>query len=222
MLRADEVGIACDTYDGGVSLPPALVHKRRRTAIVAVLVVFAVVVVWWAGREGGVLGGVTAEDEPELGWARVTGEVRSDLLTGREVVNGDVPDELPRAVLVNLWASYCKPCRDEMPALDALDADPDLDVAVVGIALDRERAWAREFQQQVGVDFPNVLDPESQLQAELSDITAVRWLPTTFLVIDGQAEWVHLGPFDDLQELRSAVRKRLTGTPDRRGPDNRE
>lgn len=179
--------------------------------------VLAVAMLWWAGREGGPLSGVATEAEPEIGWARVTGDVRADLLTGREVVNGEIPEELPRVALVNLWASYCKPCRDEMPALDALAADADLDVAVVGIALDRELAWAREFQQEVAVDFPSVLDPASQLQAELSEITPVQWLPTTFLIVDGQAEWVHLGPFDDLGKLRSAVRARLTDASGVRG-----
>lgn len=200
-------------YDVAVSLPALLARKRRRTALAVALVVLAVAIVWWAGREGGALGGVEPQDEPELGWARVDGEVRADLLTGREVVNGEVPEELPRFTLLNLWASYCQPCLEEMPALEELDADPELEVEVVGISLDQEVAWAREFQREVEVTFPNVFDPESRLQEELSQVAPVRWLPTTFLIVDGQAEWVHLGPFDDLAELRRAVRSRLPAGP---------
>jgi len=174
------------------------------------LALLVVVAVWWAGREGSVLGGVPADRaEPQMGWTEVDGGVRTDLLAEAEVVNGEVPRRLPRVALVNLWASYCGPCREEMPALGALDADPSLEVAVVGISLDKEVGWAREFQADLGVTFPNVLDPASRLQEELSAITPVRWLPTTFLVVDGRARWVHLGPFDDLGELRRDVRRRL-------------
>ncbi|WP_235737042.1 TlpA family protein disulfide reductase [Nocardioides alcanivorans] len=189
-------------------------HRRRQRGHIAVgvvLAVLAVAVIWWAGREGGVLAGVGAEaqDDPTLGWTEVDSAVRPDLLASAEVVNGDVPAELPRVVLLNLWASYCGPCREEMPALSALDDDAGLDVAVLGISFDKERSWARDFQQAVGASFANVLDPASYLQEELSEITPVRWLPTTFLIVDGRARWVHLGPFDDLDALRRDVRTRL-------------
>ncbi|HEX9727728.1 MAG TPA: TlpA disulfide reductase family protein [Gemmatimonadales bacterium] len=60
-----------------------------------------------------------------------------------------------RVVLVNFWASWCAPCRDEMPALDSLAAEfADEPFAFVALSDDVDSGKARAFIEEFGFDFP--------------------------------------------------------------------
>ncbi len=97
-----------------------------------------------------------------------------------------------RPVLLNLWASWCGPCKAEMPALDEASRQRP-DVAFVGIAvLDRE-SEAREFLEEVPVSFPIALDRDGSV----AELLGVNGLPVT-LIIDtaGMVIDEHRGPLD--------------------------
>lgn len=82
-----------------------------------------------------------------------------------------------RPVLVNFWATWCEPCRDEMPAIDRLRARrPDLAVLTVAMADSRPKveAFARDYL----LDLAILHDPE-QVAGRAWD---VRVLPTTILL----------------------------------------
>ncbi len=69
-----------------------------------------------------------------------------------------------RPAILTFWASWCGPCRKEMPALQALaDAHPEL--LVVGINVDEQLPRARSFLESVAVSFPIGLDPSRVLMA---------------------------------------------------------
>jgi thiol-disulfide isomerase/thioredoxin len=91
-----------------------------------------------------------------------------------------------RAVLVNFWATWCVPCRAEMPALDRLAAERGGDdFQVVAVNLDTEAPVARqqEFLATVGVThLPLYRDPKLALTADLRRRDLVFGLPTTLLV----------------------------------------
>jgi thiol-disulfide isomerase/thioredoxin len=106
-----------------------------------------------------------------------------------------------RAVLLNLWATWCVPCRKEMPALDGLQArlgGPRFQVVAINIDTrdpDKPKAWLREAQ----VDhLAYYTDPSAKV---FQDLKAVGWafgMPTTLLVdpqgcelgvLAGPAEW---------------------------------
>ena len=106
-----------------------------------------------------------------------------------------------RAVLLNLWATWCVPCRKEMPALDGLQArlgGPRFQVVAINIDTrdpDKPKAWLREAQ----VDhLAYYADPSAKV---FQDLKAVGWafgMPTTLLVdpqgcelgvLAGPAEW---------------------------------
>jgi len=98
-----------------------------------------------------------------------------------------------RAVLVNFWASWCEPCRIEMPALVNLDdAEPDL--ALVTVAVADRMADVRRFFDDHLLEPVVVADPD-QLIARAWE---VRYLPTTLLLdrshrpryrVRGELDW---------------------------------
>lgn len=82
-------------------------------------------------------------------------------------------------VLVNFWASWCGPCRTEMPLLDDLYGEyRDYGFTVLGINLDEERSQAMKLLDKVPVSFPVLFDPDNST----SETYAVDAMPTTVLI----------------------------------------
>lgn len=119
-----------------------------------------------------------------------------------------------RTVLVNLWATWCVPCRKEMPALDQLAAAQAGDkFEVVAINLDTgDRQKPRRFLAEIGVaKLAYYEDPSTGVFQELKRLGRAPGLPTSIL-IDGQgceigylagpAEWASA---DALALVRAAV-----------------
>lgn len=105
-----------------------------------------------------------------------------------------------RPLLVNFWATWCGPCVQEMPALDAYHrAQGDDGVVVVGIALDDPEA-VRAFLARHGVGYPIVLDVPGPNDAStrLGDTRGV--LPYSVAVdTSGRIVANHFGAMDDAQ-----------------------
>ena len=99
-----------------------------------------------------------------------------------------------RVVLLNLWATWCAPCRKEMPDLDKLQAEVGSDkFEVVAISVDRSGVnGARKFLGEVGVSKLTLYaDPTARLSSELK----VLGLPATLLIdADGREVGRLLGP----------------------------
>jgi thiol-disulfide isomerase/thioredoxin len=99
-----------------------------------------------------------------------------------------------RAVLLNIWATWCGPCREEMPALDRLQAtlgSPQFEV--VALSIDRDGLLkVREFYKELGVQRLRIyVDTGSDVPAKLGAIG----IPLTLLVDrQGNEVWRVLGP----------------------------
>ncbi|MEQ8859461.1 MAG: TlpA disulfide reductase family protein [Pseudomonadales bacterium] len=96
-----------------------------------------------------------------------------------------------QVVLINFWASWCGPCRQEMPLLDRLHQRyVDTGFAVLGINVEGEEAPARELIDRIPVTFPVLID-EGQLVSELYRLEA---MPSTVVVDrDGVIRYIHRG-----------------------------
>jgi len=67
-------------------------------------------------------------------------------------------------VIVNFWASWCVPCRDEMPLLrDELAQHGPDDLAIVGVVFKDQADAARAFAESFGVTWPSALDPDGAI-----------------------------------------------------------
>jgi thiol-disulfide isomerase/thioredoxin len=121
-----------------------------------------------------------------------------------------------RTVLFNLWATWCVPCRREMPALDALQGKlggPGFEVVAVNIDtrdVDKPRAWLEE----VGIKrLAYYADPNAKVFQDLKQVGKAYGMPTTLLIdpsgceigtLAGPAEWAS----EDAIRLVTAALKR--------------
>jgi peroxiredoxin len=96
-----------------------------------------------------------------------------------------------QVVLINFWASWCGPCRQEMPLLDRLHHRyEDTGFAVLGVNVEGEVEPAQDIVDKTNVTFPILID-EAQKVSELYNLQA---MPSTVVVDrDGVVRYIHLG-----------------------------
>lgn len=109
-----------------------------------------------------------------------------------------------KPVVLNFWASWCAPCRLEVPVLVDAWRRYRHRVHFLGVNVLDEREAAVRFARDLGMDFPSVHDPEGD---------ALRWfrvvgLPTTvFVTRDGRILNLHPGPFVGPEGSRALERR---------------
>jgi thiol-disulfide isomerase/thioredoxin len=87
-------------------------------------------------------------------------------------------NQLGRPAIINLWASWCRPCRAELPALQAFASEAGDEVLVLGVVTDDVRDRAAATATELGVHFPAVFDAH----LELLRATGRPGLPVTLVV----------------------------------------
>jgi len=94
-------------------------------------------------------------------------------------------------VLINFWASWCGPCREEMPLLNSLHKKYEpLGFSVLGINVEEDVDAAEGFMKDFPVDFPVLLDNTNQVSQRYQVIA----MPTTVVVDrDGNIRYLHQG-----------------------------
>ncbi len=96
-----------------------------------------------------------------------------------------------QVVLLNFWASWCGPCRQEMPVLDRLHQRyEDTGFAVLGVNVEGERAPAQKIVDKTNVTFPVLIDAKQKV-SELYNLEA---MPSTVVIDrDGVVRYIHRG-----------------------------
>ena len=96
-----------------------------------------------------------------------------------------------QVVLVNFWASWCGPCRQEMPLLDDIYKKySKLGFVILGINVEQDSSKAKTYLRDVPVTFPILYDTQNTL-TKLYDVNA---MPTTVIVDrNGNVRYIHQG-----------------------------
>jgi peroxiredoxin len=113
-------------------------------------------------------------------------------------------------VMINFWATWCGPCRQEMPLLDELYTRYErVGFNLLGVNIDDDSRRAMQMIEELGVNFPVLFDA----QKEVSKLYDVEAMPVTVLVDrEGNVRYVHHGykpGYEDkyLDQVRSLLRE---------------
>jgi thiol-disulfide isomerase/thioredoxin len=116
-------------------------------------------------------------------------------------------DALGRPAVLNLWASWCGPCRSELPIFQRYADSSGGAVTVLGVVTNDTRAAAAAFAEDVSVTFPSVFDKDSAVQR--SGLTPVVLPVTLFVDAQGRVRHVEAAPIPDLSTLESLIARYL-------------
>ena len=108
-----------------------------------------------------------------------------------------------KIVMVNFWATWCGPCKDEMPHIQAVfDSRPDDDLAILTINLQETAEAVQSFVDSEGFTFPVLLDPEGEAAGSYS----VSEIPRTFFIdAEGIIQERRLGPFSSQEQIETIL-----------------
>jgi thiol-disulfide isomerase/thioredoxin len=119
-------------------------------------------------------------------------------------------ESLRGPMVLNLWQSFCAPCREEMPALQAFHERHGDQVPVIGIDYQDTRPQAAlELAGETGATYPSIADPGGELNG-LGAFPSVRGLPYFVLVdADGTISHVEAGGVTEVAEVEQMVEQHL-------------
>ena len=105
--------------------------------------------------------------------------------------NMRLAEQRGRVVMVNFWATWCGPCRQEMPQLDRLyQKYKSSGFVLLGVNVDDDTRKAADVASKLGVSFPVLLDTDKAV-SKLYDLST---MPSTVLIDrDGKVRYVHRG-----------------------------
>jgi peroxiredoxin len=140
------------------------------------------------------------QSEPNVGQKAPDFELQN--LNGQAV---SLKDLQGKAVLLNFWATWCGPCRGEMPFLEEIYQEwSDEKFVLLSVNIGEGSSQVKDFLQSNGLTLPVLLDTR-QVVAEQYYITAI---PTTFFIDkDGIIQYKVVGSFRDKESIESYINK---------------
>jgi len=119
-----------------------------------------------------------------------------------------------KVVFLNIWATWCGPCREEMPSMETLydELRPNRDFVMLAVSQDTKgRLVVAPYVEKNGYHFKVLLDPENQV-GEAYDVSGV---PETFIIDrEGRIVAHHMGAFDwSRPDVKDALKQLLESKP---------
>jgi thiol-disulfide isomerase/thioredoxin len=187
----------------------------RRKAVCHVTIVVAAL--------GLLLGGKVAEARQQLleamGMTKVPAKAAPDFtlldIDGQQV---SLQQYRGKVVFLNFWATWCIPCREEMPVLERLHQTYQQDLAIISIDLKESVDQVKAFFQKHGLSFPSLLDPNGVVFRDY----LVAGMPTTYLIDRdgtmlargvGGRDWTRAEALQLIQELLKPTPAALRSAP---------
>jgi peroxiredoxin len=128
-----------------------------------------------------------------LAWAAQTlsGPAPAFTLQSRDGAQVSLASQKGNVVMVNFWASWCVPCRQEMPHLQALyDRYNSLGFELLAVNVESDLDDARKWLEETPVTFPVLFDPKNEVSKQYKVIS----MPSTVLIgRDGTMRFIHHG-----------------------------
>ena len=126
-----------------------------------------------------------------VGAAQVKGPAPDFTLPSKNGENVRLQEQLGNVVLVNFWASWCGPCREELPHMEKLQQEfEDLGFTILAVNTDEDPNKANLLLDDIPVTFPVLFDQDDKT----SQLYQVKAMPTTVIVDrDGNQRLLHYG-----------------------------
>ena len=160
-----------------MSLEAIVIEESRRWTVLSLLVL-ALGVAWTFASRVPVAGTTGGAPPPSPREGFSAPDFTLETLAGEQVALSDLRGKV---VLVNFWASWCPPCRAEMPAIERVyrsHKDLGLEVLAINTTNQDDRAAAAAFVQEFGLTFPVPLDLTGAVSASYN----LRGLPSTYFI----------------------------------------
>ena len=164
-------------------------------AVAAVVVVVGITLVAISGHRGtrAPLGAEQSESEGPVAAGSQAANFKLEALDGHTV---SLESLRGKVIFLNVWATWCGPCREEMPSMEMLyeDFKDNKDFVMLAVSQDTKgRSMVAPYVEKNGFHFAILLDPENKI-SESYDVSGV---PETFIIDrKGQIVAHHMGAFD--------------------------
>jgi thiol-disulfide isomerase/thioredoxin len=108
-------------------------------------------------------------------------------------------------VVVNKWAAWCGPCREEFPVFQKVSVQEGKRVAFLGVDSNDNDGDAKHFLKQFPVSYPSYSDPHTKIAATMDAVAA--WPTTVIYNSRGKLVNTHFGPYTSASALESDIKR---------------
>ena len=122
---------------------------------------------------------------------------------GQEAFDRELRQRRGKPVVINQWASWCPPCRDELPYFSQLAKRYQGKVAFLGINATDNEGDARRFLAEYPTPFPHFADPNADIARSVG--AGQSWPTTVFYDANGERSYIRQGAYKSIGDLRADI-----------------
>lgn len=112
-------------------------------------------------------------------------------------------------VVINKWASWCGPCREEFPSFQRVATKRGREVAFLGVNAGDSTQPARDFLAEYPLPFPSYVDPDERIARRIK--APANYPITVFVDAKGRTAFIHQGPYRTEADLAADIDRYLGG-----------